>query len=196
GGEDGEYCEVDGGDTSYGEYITNVQFNGINKDSDDDGGYADHTGSVSDAVEPGESYELSVTMSTGGYSDYISVVIDWDQDYDLSNDEVIEVGNGDSDPTTVSTEITVPSDAVEGETRMRVMQEYQGYHTDPCSDQSYGETEDYTVTVSDSSTMVEETGPEADLADTDEPLIVTGSSLEISAPIDLKTAGSTRIATE
>ncbi|MEF8874470.1 MAG: PKD domain-containing protein, partial [Candidatus Thermoplasmatota archaeon] len=42
GGGEG-YCDVDGGDTSYEEYITNVQFNGINKDSGDDGGYADHT---------------------------------------------------------------------------------------------------------------------------------------------------------
>ncbi|MBS3815959.1 MAG: S8 family serine peptidase [Candidatus Thermoplasmatota archaeon] len=145
-GGDG-YSTVNGGDTSYGEYITNVQFNGINKDSGDDGGYADHTGSVSNNVEPGQTYELSVTLSTGGYSDYASVAIDWDQDQDLSNDQVIEIGNGNSDPLTVTEQITVPSDAAEGETRMRVMQEYDGYHTDPTSDQSYGETEDYTVSV-------------------------------------------------
>ncbi|GEM_PF-3687526 len=142
-----EYCEVDGGDTSYGEYITNVRFNGIDKDSGNDGGYADHTNFVSDPVEPGRLYELSVTMNTGGYTSHASVVIDWSRDKDLSNEEVIEIGNGDEDPLTITTEITVPDDAVEGEARMRVMQSYDDYHTDPCSDQNYGETEDYTVLV-------------------------------------------------
>ncbi|MFP4051711.1 MAG: PKD domain-containing protein [Thermoplasmata archaeon] len=40
-----------------------------------------------------------------------------------------------------------PKDKETGETRMRVMQEYNGYHTDPCSNQDYGETEDYTVNI-------------------------------------------------
>ncbi len=147
----GSYSSVSGGDTSYGEYLTNVQLNGINKDSGDDGGYADYTGSITNDLEPDQSYTLSVTMSTGGYSDYVSVAIDWDQNYDLSDDTVVEVGYGSSDPQTVSTTITVPSDAAEGQTRMRVMQEYDSYHTDPTADQSYGETEDYTVSVGTSS---------------------------------------------
>ncbi|MEF8873369.1 MAG: GEVED domain-containing protein [Candidatus Thermoplasmatota archaeon] len=146
-GGGGEYSEIDGGDTSYGEYITNVRLNGIDVDSGDDDGYADHTSSVSDPIEPGRTYELSVTMSTGGYSDYAAAVIDWDQDHDLSNDEVIEVGSGDEDPLTVTDYITVPEDAAEGETLMRVMQRYEQYHNDPGEDQPYGETEDYTVTI-------------------------------------------------
>lgn len=152
-GDDGEkeYCEVEGGDTSYDEYITNVKFNGIDVSSGDNGGYADHTDSVSDPVKPGETYELSVTMSTGGYEDYVSVAFDWNQDYDLSNNEVIEVGYGSNDPETVTTEITIPLDAETGELRMRVMQEYNAFHTEPCEDQSYGETQDFTVKVSDSS---------------------------------------------
>ncbi len=112
-----------------------------------DGGYADHTSSVSDDVTPGESYTLSVTLNTGGYPEYVTVAIDWDQNYDLGDDEVIQVGNGDSDPLTVTEEITVPSDVTQGQTRMRIMQEYEGYHTDPTSNQDYGETEDYTVSI-------------------------------------------------
>ncbi len=155
--EEGEYCEVEGGSTEYDEYITNVQFNGIDRDSGDDDGYADHTDSVSDPVEPGESYELSVTMSTGGYENYASVVIDWAQDYELENEEVIQIGGGEEDPLTVTTEITVPEDAESGQTRMRVMQSYQEYHMDPCENQEYGETEDYTVEIGD----VGPQGPEA-----------------------------------
>ena len=147
--ESGEYCEVEGGDTSWGEYITNVEFNGIDKTSGDDGGYADHTDYVSDPVVPGESYELSVTVSTGGFSSYVSVVIDWSQNHELSDEEVIEVGHGNSDPLTVKTMVTVPEDAEEGKTRMRVMQEFNRYHDEPCEDQNYGETEDYTVKIGD-----------------------------------------------
>jgi len=152
--EEGEYCIISG-DTTF-EHITNVKFNGIDRDSGDDGGYADHTDSVSDPVIPGETYELSVTMSTGGYSNYVTVVFDWNQDYDLSNEEVIEVGYGNDDPQTVTTEITVPEDAQAGETRMRVMQRYNGYHYDPCEDQNWGENEDYTVKIEDSETEPEE----------------------------------------
>ncbi|MFP4142626.1 MAG: S8 family serine peptidase [Thermoplasmata archaeon] len=189
----GEYCTVEGGDTSYGEYITNVQFNGINRDSDDDGGYADHTGSMSDPVEPGQSYELSVTLSTGGYSDYVSVVIDWDQDYDLSDDTVVEVGSGSNDPQTVSKTITVPSDAAEGQTRMRVMQEYDGYHTDPCSNQNYGETEDYTIDIGTTSSLSEvemnsmSHHTELDLEQEDI------QSLDIQSPIDHDVVSPTKI---
>jgi len=152
--EEGEYCIISG-DTTY-EYITNVKFNGIDRDSGDDGGYADHTDSVSDPVTPGESYELSVTMSTSGFSNYVTVVIDWSQDYDLSNEEVIEVGYGNDDPQTVTVDITVPEDAEPGETRMRVMQRYNGYHYDPCEDQNFGENEDYTIEIGEENTQSKE----------------------------------------
>ena len=153
-GEEGSYCEVEGGDTeSFNEYIKNVQFNGIDRDSGDDGGYADHTDNVSEPVVPGESYELSISMNIRDdngtkWNNHASVVFDWSQDYDLSNEEVIKVGNGsDENPLVVSTDIEVPEDAEEGETRMRVMQEFNYYHTEPCEDQVFGETEDYTVLV-------------------------------------------------
>ncbi len=191
----GSYSSVSGGDTSYGEYITNVQFNGINRDSGDDDGYGDHTDSVSNSLEPGETYELSVTMNTGGYSDYVSVVIDWDQDYDLSDNQVIEVGYGSSDPETVSTTITVPSDAAEGQTRMRVMQAYNGYHTDPTVDQSYGETEDYTVSIGSSSTLSEvdtnpiDYQPDLDMDEENIDYIKIPNTIELKAVNTMKTHG-------
>ncbi|MEF8832674.1 MAG: GEVED domain-containing protein [Candidatus Thermoplasmatota archaeon] len=96
-GDLGKYSEIGGGNTSYDEYITNVQFNGIDRDSGDDGGYADHTDNISDPVEPGETYKLSVTVSNRGYSNYVTVVIDWYQNHNLTNEEVKAVGNTDDD---------------------------------------------------------------------------------------------------
>ena len=143
-----DYCSVSGGDTdSYDEHMTNVQFNGIDRSSGNDGGYSDHTDSISDVLIPGETYTLSVTVETGGYAHYVSVVFDFNGNQDLTDETVIEVGTGSSEPQTVTTDITIPEDAEPGQTIMRVMQEYNEYHTDPCADQSYGETEDYTVLI-------------------------------------------------
>ncbi len=154
--DDDEYCEVEGGDTSHGEYITNVQFNGIDVDSGDEGGYADYTEHVSDPIIPGEQYLLSVTLSTGGFENYVSVVIDWGQDYDLTNEDIYGLGSGDDDPLTLSAYLEVPEDAELGETRMRIMQEYGDYHTEPCEDQDYGETHDFTVEIGESTAFVVE----------------------------------------
>ncbi len=163
-----DYCEVEGGDTSFGEYITNVQFNGIDRDSGDDGGYADHTDSISDPVVPGETYELSVTMETDN-DNWITVVFDWSGDGDLTNEDVIEVGGGTDDTITVTTYITVPEDAAPGESiLMRVMQEYGDYHTDPCGNQDYGETEDYTVAIAVSEGHRISTSYELDIEEVEE----------------------------
>src|SRR5699024_1709564 len=44
-------------------------------------------------------------------------------------------------------DITVPSNAVQGNTRMRVRKNFNSPFTNPCGQNSYGQTEDYTITV-------------------------------------------------
>lgn len=141
------YCSVSGGSTAYSEYITDVSLNGIDRSSGNDGGYLDATDSVSDRLVPGESYQLDVTFNTNGYQEYAAVAFDWDGDGSLQDSSATEVGTCDSDGCTVSTDITVPADAATGSTIMRVMGEYDQYHTDACSDPSYNEIEDYSVYV-------------------------------------------------
>ncbi len=148
----GNYCSVAGGDTSSGEYIDRVTVTGIDRTTGDNGGYIDATDSVSDRLTPGRTYQISVTMytDTGFFSSttqYASVVFDWDNDTSLTDETVYEIGSCSSDGCTVSTDITVPSDAEPSSTLMRVMGEAGGYHTTPCSDPSSNEIEDYSAYV-------------------------------------------------
>ncbi|MCJ7450796.1 MAG: GEVED domain-containing protein, partial [Candidatus Nanohaloarchaeota archaeon QJJ-9] len=141
------YCSVSGGSTSYGEYIDRVEFNGIDWVSGDNGGYLDATDSISNPSIPGSVYEISVTLNTGGYEEYVSLAFDWDNDGQLSDSDVYRIGSCGSDGCTVSEQIEVPEEASNGSIIMRVMGEWGGYHTDPCSDPNYNEIEDYSATI-------------------------------------------------
>jgi hypothetical protein len=129
------------------EWITQVAFNTIYNNSDpggDECAYADYTHLSTDVV-PGETYPLTVTFSSASYVEYVRAWIDWDQSITFDPDEAIDVGTGVS--TTVTTDVTVPLDAVPGPVHMRVIVHHGEYAADPCGVQQYGEPEDYTVIV-------------------------------------------------
>lgn len=144
-----KYCPVSGGSTWYGEYIQRVEFNGIDRTTGDNGGYIDATDSISNASIPTKNYEITVTFNTGyGYDEYAAVAFDWNNNKDISDDPVYKIGHCSSNGCEVSKKISIPQDAVNGSVLMRVMGEWNHYHTDPCSDPSYNEIEDYSVFVS------------------------------------------------
>ncbi len=159
------YCTSTFTDEAGGtEHITNVTFNTINNNSDNDtaDGYEDFT-SVSTNIKRTQTHQISVTFDTGGYQDHCYVFIDWNQDYQFNKtDERFDLGSkqdSDGNSTTTNTDtttfnITVPEGAVLGETRMRVVIEYDspsdGYGDGPCDSDhktEWGETEDYTVII-------------------------------------------------
>jgi hypothetical protein len=131
------------------DWITNVTFNTINNETVNEPGpcsYGNYT-SLSTEVAPGETYMLSVTFcSEGTWTEYVSVWIDWDQDCVLEESERYFLGSGVD--ATLTMDITVPEDAVDGPTLMRVIERYSAESIDPCEEYSYGEAEDYTVVVS------------------------------------------------
>ncbi|ARV15322.1 reprolysin-like metallopeptidase [Polaribacter sp. SA4-12] len=145
------------------EHITNVTFNTINNNSGNDtvDGY-ENFASVETNIKRGDSHQISVTLDTGGYQDHCFVFIDWNQDYVFDKaTERYDLGtkvdaDGDVNTTnkgTLTSDITVPDDAVFGSTIMRVVIEYDdssSYGDGPCDSDhlsEYGETEDYTVIV-------------------------------------------------
>jgi len=171
--ESPEYCISTFTDEAGGtEHITNVTFNTINNNSGNDvvDGYEDFT-FIGTTIKREDTHQISITLDTGGYQDQIYVFIDWNQDfvfnktterYDLGSkvDADGQVLTTNLDTATFS--IAVPLDARLGETRMRVLIEYDdpddGFGDGACDADhltEWGETEDYTITV-DATASVQE----------------------------------------
>jgi hypothetical protein len=167
------YCTSTFTDEAGGtEHITNVTFNTINNNSGNDvvDGYEDFT-AIGTTIKREDTHQISITLDTGGYQDHIYVFIDWNQDfvfnktterYDLGSkvDADGQVLTTNLDTATLS--IAVPLDARLGETRMRVLIEYDdpndGFGDGSCDADhltEWGETEDYTITV-DATASVQE----------------------------------------
>ncbi|HAS41215.1 MAG TPA: hypothetical protein DCS93_12090 [Microscillaceae bacterium] len=129
------------------EYISRVRLGSIDNSSTASGGYSDYT-SVSTDVNAGSSYTITINPTWTGtvYNEAYSVWIDFNQDGDFTDagEQVFTQGNTTS--ATISGSISIPSSALSGATRMRVSMKYNGIPTS-CETFSYGEVEDYTVTI-------------------------------------------------
>ncbi|MCP4580455.1 MAG: T9SS type A sorting domain-containing protein [candidate division Zixibacteria bacterium] len=136
------------------DWITNVRFNTIDNSSGQDGpqSYGDYT-DISTTVVPGETYTLTVTFdSQGQWTEHTRAWFDWNADEVFGVFESYYLGSGID--ATLSVEVTVPNNAELGESRFRVIEQYD---TDPaaggaCDGQgghtaTYGETEDYSIII-------------------------------------------------
>jgi hypothetical protein len=140
-----EYC--DAGSNQCDEYIARVQLNTIdNSTSCTSGGYADYT-AISTKLSPGTIYPITVTNGSDSYpSDQCGIWIDWNQDYDFSDDgEQISV-NGSPGRGPYTANIIPPDSALKGYTRMRIRIMWTGTLSS-CGNASYGEVEDYNIYV-------------------------------------------------
>jgi len=140
-----QYCSASSNSATY-ENICNVNFAGIDNASSAST-YSDFT-AISGNVMPGNTYTFTADVCGSYSSDVMALFIDWNQDMDFEDaDEAIALG-GAGVPDQFTADVTVPTDAVGGPTRMRVRL-VDGSFDDPlaCGVSSYGEVEDYTVTV-------------------------------------------------
>ncbi|MDO5509216.1 MAG: choice-of-anchor J domain-containing protein [Weeksellaceae bacterium] len=140
------------------EPITLVDFAGINNATSAEGaesaGHMDFTDQVGHVV-PGETYTITLQGYTGGnYANRFVIFIDWNQNGVLDDaGEVYEVtqelvNSTGTDGQQVTHEITVPANALIGETRMRVKKQFgPNYYTDPCMAPGFGQAADYTLQV-------------------------------------------------
>ncbi|MGO3182241.1 MAG: GEVED domain-containing protein [Aequorivita sp.] len=114
-------------------------------------GYGDFYDTHSVTQEQGETVEFSVDIE-GGISGF-RVWVDWNQDGEFDEvDEVAYASDGYANSQTGS--ITVPGDALEGDTRMRIVSHWLSTtgDVDPCETGfTYGEFEDYKFTVEEGS---------------------------------------------
>ena len=150
--EDPAYCTpyFSYSGTNYGLYIKSfVTEGGINNISNSSsltvGGYADYFDSYSASIEAGETLSFTVTPGYTNPAGY-AIWVDWNQDYEFSTDERVAV------PSSTLTEawngtFTVPATTSEGDYRIRVMLMYGQIPSNPCISSTYGEAEDYKLTV-------------------------------------------------
>ena len=132
--------------------ITSVTFGTISNTSIGGPSYSDFT-TQSTTVEQGGIYQLNVNVNTdGNWTVNTKVWIDWNQNYEFEVGEEYSLGsalNTTNGITSLSPlNITVPSGATLGDTRMRIVSVEA---SDPaplaCGTQLYGEAEDYKLTI-------------------------------------------------
>lgn len=164
GGFPSPYCDIVEGTV---EEITSIDFAGTNiTNTDTSSLLVDKTDTVV-TVNAGETYTIEVAGNTyGEFDNNIVAFIDWNQNELLDDEgEIYEVGtitdsNG-NDGVSVTMEITIPEDAVLGETRIRVTKVYTDDFSvavvDPCAIsmdipgygvfESFGQAIDFTLNV-------------------------------------------------
>jgi hypothetical protein len=141
-----DYCTAS--TTTEDEYIANVSFGEINKSSGWQGGVANYTDNIA-FMEVGASQNITVTNGNDYASDIVYVWVDWNDDFTFGEgtEEEYQLTNVGGAGHTFTGTITVPNGTPSGEHRMRVRMTYSTAPT-PCGDATYGDIEDYTISVS------------------------------------------------
>ncbi|TXC75240.1 GEVED domain-containing protein [Luteibaculum oceani] len=150
------YCASKGNNSS-DEWIKKITLGNFVNNSGNNGGYGDFTSSAF-ALSKGVSYNLllepgfsSGLFGTNSYPEYWKIWVDLNQDGDFSDSGELVFDAGSTSSSNVSGSFTIPSSALNGNTRLRVSMKYNGAQS-PCETFSYGEVEDYTVNISSANT--------------------------------------------
>lgn len=139
------YCSASGGSD---EFISGVEFGNISNTGTGADNYTDYS-AMSTNIDAGNTYPITLTIGNPFAPDDLYVWIDWNQDEDFEDaGEQVLCENSVGTSGTYNYNINVPSNALGGETRMRVRLTYFGSDcADSCGTTSFGEVEDYTVNV-------------------------------------------------
>lgn len=150
GGGTVTYCSASASNTA-DERIGNVKFGTINNTSTGTAGYENFT-SVSTNVTRGTAYTLSITpvWTSTKYSEAYAVYIDYNGNGSFADSGELVWTKTGSTTSPVTGSVTIPSTAVLGTTRMRVMMKYSSVPTSSCEAYTYGQVEDYTVNITSS----------------------------------------------
>ena len=113
-------------------------------------------------MNAGASYPISLEGYTGGeFINFFTAFVDLDQDgvFNTGN-EMFEIGSIENstgfDGQVANGTIAVPAAALLGVTRMRIVKTYGSSPVDPCVSTGFGQTEDYTVNISELGTGLSE----------------------------------------
>jgi hypothetical protein len=100
------------------------------------------------SATPAKTYSITLKVGTWFSSNYIAAWIDFNHDGDfLDPGEKIAQSGALAANGTYTTTFTVPTGAYIGSTTLRVREVYVGTNIDPCASYTFGETEDYSITI-------------------------------------------------
>ncbi len=143
------YCTSSGSRTTY-EWIDNVELGGITNATGAGSGYSDFTNLVGNLAQGSTNTMIvSAGFSGSSYTEHWAVWIDFNQDGTFADSEKVVSGSSSS-ANNLSATVNVPSNAVLGQTRMRVSMKYNAAQT-ACESFGDGEVEDYTINITSSS---------------------------------------------
>ncbi|MBB6463435.1 M4 family metallopeptidase [Flammeovirga kamogawensis] len=147
------YCASAGNNDSYF-WIDDLRVGGLSNSTSKDGGYGDYTSLSVGTITRGASETISFSAGYRNtrYTVYWSVWIDYNQDGDFNDANELFVQGSSSSQNLLSSSQVIPSEAVLGTTRMRVAMKY-GAASTPCESFTYGEVEDYLVTITSGSSI-------------------------------------------
>ena len=145
------YCDAGGGTLSG---ISGVTFGSmLNTGTAYTDQYTDYSSTLQQTVYRDSTYALDVFVNTGGnYTNYQKVWFDWDangsfedagEEYDLGFATNVTDGSSSLCPLN----IVVPSDATEGNVKMRVLSRYGTSASTSCATGIDGEVEDYAINI-------------------------------------------------
>ncbi|OXB06509.1 M4 family metallopeptidase [Flavobacterium pectinovorum] len=149
------YCASQGNSTA-DERISKVVFGTINNTSTGTTGYENYT-AISTNAARGTAYTITITpvWTSTTYNEGYAVFIDYNQDGDFSDSGETVWTKAASKTTPVTGSITIPATATLGTTRLRVSMKYNAIPTS-CEAFSYGQVEDYSINITASGAVVEE----------------------------------------
>jgi hypothetical protein len=168
-----DYClpVYESGCTAFADLINNFSFNSLlNNNSGCGNGtsnaYTNYpaSGNYTTTVSRGESYEVS--MQSAEEPQYFGVWIDFNNDKDFDDEGEFVYASSYITTDKVTGTITIPNSAVLGEIRMRVRSTWSPQFTsgESCASRTWGEAEDYTITIVSGSNKAPEvsiTSPES-----------------------------------
>lgn len=138
------YCGSLGEDAGF-EWMESVKVNTLENVSGNNNGYQYFEG-LSTSMEQGKDYEVTLVpgFDDGTFEEFFRIWIDFDQDGVFSGTELVY--NSGSTTGAVNGMISIPSTALDGETRMRVSMKFNEI-PDACESFSFGEVEDYCINI-------------------------------------------------
>ena len=157
------YCASKGTSVAY-EWIDYVELGTLARTSAADAGYYNGTALSAPSIGAGTSQTVKFSAGYAGtaYTEYWKVYIDYNGNGVFTDVGELVVSGSSASAATLSGTFTVPSTAKTGNTRMRLVMS-DASATTSCNSYSYGETEDYTVTITGGAALLTATAGVAGL---------------------------------